>query len=66
MTHSEARGLKLQSPQAQADGDVCHSKTPTTQPQRVIPASRLTGNLPTYSNLRLAWNPGRKTKSILA
>ena len=30
---------------------------PTTQPQRVIPASRLTGNLHTYSNLRLAWNP---------
>ena len=30
-----------------ADGDVCHSKTITTQPQRVIPASRLTGNLHT-------------------
>ena len=66
MTQSGARGLKRQGPQAQADGDVCHSKTITTQPQRVIPASRLTAELHTYSNLRLAWNPGLQTKSIFA
>ncbi len=60
MTHSEARRLKRQGQEAKADGDVCHSKTPTTQP-RVTISVKDTGQA-------AAWNDtlrGPRTKAQL-